>query len=67
MGTLRYMIYQRHLPTCDAAYILDANAAYKDFADLFIVKLILGTCKGSIIIGFFIMTLIYYTRNEQTI
>ena len=49
------------------AYILDANAAYKDFADLFIVKLILGTCKGSVIIGFFIMTLIYYTRNEQTI
>ena len=23
VGTLRYMIYQCHLPTCDAAYILD--------------------------------------------
>jgi len=23
MGTLRYMIYQCHLPTCDTAYILD--------------------------------------------
>jgi len=23
VGTLRYMIYQHHLPTCDAAYILD--------------------------------------------
>jgi len=23
VGTLRYMIYQCHLPTCNAAYILD--------------------------------------------
>jgi len=23
VGMLRYMIYQRHLPTCDTAYILD--------------------------------------------
>ena len=33
MGMLRYIIYQHHLPTCDAAYIL-VNKVFIQASDL---------------------------------
>jgi len=45
---------------------LCAHAACKNFAGLFVVRLILGACEGSITAGFMIVSSMFYTRNEQT-
>lgn len=49
------------------AVALCAHAACKNFAGLFVVRLILGACEGSITAGFMIVTSMFYTRNEQTV
>lgn len=49
------------------AIALCAHAACKDFAGLFVVRLILGMCEGSITAGFLIVSSMFYTRNEQTL
>ncbi|KAF5343547.1 hypothetical protein D9758_012943 [Tetrapyrgos nigripes] len=46
---------------------LCCHAACHDFAGLFIVRLILGMCEGSITAGFMIVSSMFYTRTEQTI
>ena len=45
---------------------LCCHAACKNFAGLFVVRLILGMCEGSITAGFLIVTSMFYTRTEQT-
>ncbi|TFY75242.1 hypothetical protein EWM64_g8770 [Hericium alpestre] len=49
------------------AVALCAHAACKNFAGLFVVRLILGACEGSITAGFLIVTSMFYTRTEQTV
>ncbi|KAF8878220.1 MFS general substrate transporter [Infundibulicybe gibba] len=49
------------------AVALCAHAACKNFTGLFIVRLILGMCEGSITAGFMIVSSMFYTRNEQTL
>ena len=49
------------------AVALCAHAACKNFAGLFVVRLILGMCEGSITAGFLIVSSMFYTRNEQTL
>jgi len=49
------------------AVALCSHAACKNFAGLFVVRLILGACEGSITAGFLIVTSMFYTRNEQTV
>ncbi|KAF8900479.1 MFS general substrate transporter [Gymnopilus junonius] len=49
------------------AVALCSHAACKDFAGLFIVRLILGMCEGSITAGFMIVSSMFYTRTEQTL
>ncbi|KAL9710473.1 hypothetical protein Ac2012v2_006007 [Leucoagaricus gongylophorus] len=49
------------------AVALCAHAACKNFAALFVVRLVLGACEGSITAGFLIVTSMFYTRNEQTV
>ncbi|PPR01815.1 hypothetical protein CVT24_001679 [Panaeolus cyanescens] len=49
------------------AVALCAHAACKNFAGLFVVRLILGMCEGSITAGFMIVSSMFYTRNEQTL
>ncbi|TFY80577.1 hypothetical protein EWM64_g3440 [Hericium alpestre] len=49
------------------AIALCAHAACKNFAGLFVVRLILGACEGSITAGFLIVTSMFYTRTEQTV
>ncbi|KDQ56115.1 hypothetical protein JAAARDRAFT_36903 [Jaapia argillacea MUCL 33604] len=46
---------------------LASHAACKNFAGLFIVRLILGACEGSITAGFMIVSSMFYTRKEQTL
>ncbi|KAH7927987.1 MFS general substrate transporter [Leucogyrophana mollusca] len=46
---------------------LMCHAACKNFAGLFVVRLILGICEGSITAGFMIVSSMFYTRNEQTL
>ncbi|KAJ3820729.1 MFS general substrate transporter [Lentinula raphanica] len=46
---------------------LCCHAACTNFAGLFIVRLILGMCEGSITAGFMIVSSMFYTRNEQTL
>lgn len=46
---------------------LCSHAACKNFAGLFVVRLILGMCEGSITAGFMIVSSMFYTRNEQTL
>ncbi|EKM74774.1 hypothetical protein AGABI1DRAFT_132891 [Agaricus bisporus var. burnettii JB137-S8] len=46
---------------------LACHAACTNFAGLFVVRLILGACEGSITAGFLIVTSMFYTRNEQTV
>ncbi|RDB14680.1 putative transporter PB1C11.03 [Hypsizygus marmoreus] len=48
------------------AVALCTHAACRNFAGLFVVRLILGACEGSITAGFLIVTSMFYTRNEQT-
>jgi len=45
---------------------LCCHAACKNFAGLFVVRLVLGMCEGSITAGFMIVTSMFYTRREQT-
>ncbi|PBK93896.1 MFS general substrate transporter [Armillaria gallica] len=49
------------------AIALCMHAACKNFAGLFVVRLILGICEGSITAGFMIVTSMFYTRTEQTL
>ncbi|KIK50096.1 hypothetical protein GYMLUDRAFT_494487 [Collybiopsis luxurians FD-317 M1] len=46
---------------------LSCHAACTNFAGLFVVRLILGICEGSITAGFMIVSSMFYTRNEQTL
>ncbi|KAF5365556.1 hypothetical protein D9757_010907 [Collybiopsis confluens] len=46
---------------------LCCHAACTNFAGLFVVRLILGACEGSITAGFLIVSSMFYTRNEQTV
>ena len=48
------------------AIALCSHAACKNFAGLFVVRLVLGMCEGSITAGFLIVSAMFYTRNEQT-
>ncbi|KAF8962206.1 MFS general substrate transporter [Flammula alnicola] len=49
------------------AIALSTHAACKNFAGLFVVRLILGVCEGSITAGFMIVSSMFYTRREQTL
>ncbi|KAF9558501.1 MFS general substrate transporter [Agrocybe pediades] len=49
------------------AVALASHAACKNFAGLFVVRLILGMCEGSITAGFMIVSSMFYTRTEQTL
>ncbi|KAF7800177.1 hypothetical protein EIP86_011424 [Pleurotus ostreatoroseus] len=49
------------------AVALCCHAACKNFAGLFVVRLILGMCEGSITAGFMIVSSMFYTRTEQTL
>ncbi|PBK67069.1 MFS general substrate transporter [Armillaria solidipes] len=49
------------------AIALCMHAACKNFTGLFVVRLILGICEGSITAGFMIVTSMFYTRTEQTL
>ncbi|KAF8188672.1 MFS general substrate transporter [Pholiota molesta] len=49
------------------AIALCSHAACKNFAGLFVVRLILGMCEGSITAGFMIVSSMFYTRREQTL
>lgn len=49
------------------AVALCSHAACKNFAGLFVVRLILGMCEGSITAGFLIVSSMFYTRKEQTL
>ncbi|KAG6820122.1 hypothetical protein H0H93_005128 [Arthromyces matolae] len=46
---------------------LCCHAACKNFAQLFVARLILGMCEGSITAGFLIVSSMFYTRTEQTL
>ncbi|KIP01937.1 hypothetical protein PHLGIDRAFT_79872 [Phlebiopsis gigantea 11061_1 CR5-6] len=46
---------------------LCCHAACVNFAGLFVVRLILGMCEGSITAGFMIVSSMFYTRTEQTL
>ncbi|KAF8268361.1 MFS general substrate transporter [Lactarius quietus] len=48
------------------AVALCCHAACKNFTGLFVVRLILGMCEGSITAGFMIVSSMFYTRREQT-
>ncbi|KAF8271799.1 major facilitator superfamily domain-containing protein, partial [Lactarius quietus] len=48
------------------AVALCCHAACKNFAGLFVVRLILGMCEGSITTGFMIVSSMFYTRSEHT-
>lgn len=49
------------------AVALACHAACTNFAGLFVVRLILGMCEGSITAGFMIVSSMFYTRTEQTL
>ena len=46
--------------------VLCCHAACKNFAGLFVVRLFLGICEGSITAGFLIVSSMFYTRKEHT-
>ncbi|KAI0000635.1 MFS general substrate transporter [Russula compacta] len=48
------------------AVTLCCHAACTNFTGLFIVRLILGMCEGSITAGFMIISSMFYTRSEHT-
>ncbi|KAH9039519.1 major facilitator superfamily domain-containing protein [Lactarius pseudohatsudake] len=48
------------------AIALCCHAACKNFTGLFVVRLILGMCEGSITAGFMIVSSMFYTRSEHT-
>ncbi|TRM58593.1 major facilitator superfamily domain-containing protein [Schizophyllum amplum] len=49
------------------AISLCCHAACTNFAGLFVVRILLGMCEGSITAGFMIVTSMFYTREEQTL
>ncbi|KAK0234042.1 MFS general substrate transporter [Armillaria fumosa] len=49
------------------AIALCMHAACKNFAGLFVVRMILGMSEGCITTGFMIVTSMFYTRSEQTL
>ncbi|KAJ6496103.1 major facilitator superfamily domain-containing protein [Mycena sanguinolenta] len=49
------------------AIALSTHAACKNFAQLMVVRIILGMCEGSITAGFLVVTSMFYTRKEQTL
>lgn len=49
------------------AIALMCHAACKNFAGLFVVRIVLGACEGSITAGFLIVSSMFYTRTEQTL
>ncbi|KAF8553844.1 MFS general substrate transporter [Imleria badia] len=49
------------------AIALTCQAACTDFAGLFVCRLFLGMCEGSVTAGFLIVSSMFYTRNEQTL
>ncbi|KAK0473067.1 major facilitator superfamily domain-containing protein [Armillaria novae-zelandiae] len=49
------------------AIALCTHAACKNFAGLFVVRMILGMSEGCITTGFMIVTSMFYTRSEQTL
>lgn len=46
--------------------VLCCHAACHDFVGLFICRLLLGVCEGSITAGFLILTSMFYTHAEGT-
>ncbi|KAH9049317.1 MFS general substrate transporter [Lactarius hengduanensis] len=48
------------------AIALCCHVACKNFTGLFVVRLILGMCEGSITAGFMIVSSMFYTRSEHT-
>ncbi|KIY63934.1 MFS general substrate transporter [Cylindrobasidium torrendii FP15055 ss-10] len=46
---------------------LCSHAAAKNFAGLFVCRLFLGMCEGSITAGFMLVSAMFYTRKEQTV
>ena len=48
------------------ATVLCCHAACHDFAGLFVCRLLLGVCEGSITAGFLIITSMFYTHEEGT-
>ena len=48
------------------AIALCSHAACKNFANLFVVRFILGMCEGSVTAGFMIVSSMFYTRREHT-
>ncbi|KZP15481.1 MFS general substrate transporter [Athelia psychrophila] len=46
---------------------LCCHAACTSFGGLFVVRMLLGICEGSITAGFLIVSSMFYTRNEQTL
>ena len=46
--------------------VLCAHAACHNFAGLFVCRLLLGVCEGSITAGFLIVTSMFYTHSEGT-
>ncbi|KAI0066397.1 MFS general substrate transporter [Artomyces pyxidatus] len=46
---------------------LSCHAACTNFAGLFVARLVLGMCEGSITAGFMIVSSMFYTRSEQTV
>ncbi|KAL1746307.1 major facilitator superfamily domain-containing protein [Schizophyllum fasciatum] len=49
------------------AVAICCHAACTNFAGLFVVRILLGMCEGSITAGFMIVTSMFYTREEQTL
>ena len=43
------------------------HVACKNFAELFVVRALLGACEGSVTAGFLIVSSMFYTRTEQTL
>lgn len=46
---------------------LMCQAACTNFSGLFVCRLFLGMCEGSITAGFMIVSSMFYTRKEQTL
>lgn len=49
------------------AVALCCHAACKNFAGLFVVRLVLGMAEGCVTASFMIITSMFYTRKEQTL
>ncbi|KAJ7926956.1 major facilitator superfamily domain-containing protein [Mycena leptocephala] len=49
------------------AVALSSHAACKNFAQLMVVRIMLGMCEGCITAGFLIVTSMFYTHKEQTV